>query len=107
TFDELVVAFTEQVRGLIDGGADLLLIETITDTLNAKAALFAIQEYCKKINRKMPVMVSGTITDASGRTLSGQTTEAFLNSVSHVELLSIGLNCAMGAKDLRPYLEEL
>jgi len=107
TFDELVVAFTEQVRGLIDGGADLLLIETITDTLNAKAALFAIQEYCKKIDRKMPVMVSGTITDASGRTLSGQTTEAFLNSVSHVELLSIGLNCAMGAKDLRPYLEEL
>ncbi len=107
TFDELVVAFTEQIRGLIDGGCDLLLIETITDTLNAKAALFAIQEYCKKINRVMPVMVSGTITDASGRTLSGQTTEAFLNSVSHVELLSIGLNCAMGAKDLRPYLEEL
>jgi 5-methyltetrahydrofolate--homocysteine methyltransferase len=107
TFDELVIAFTEQVRGLIDGGADLLLIETITDTLNAKAALFAIQEHCKKINRRMPVMVSGTITDASGRTLSGQTTEAFLNSVSHVELLSIGLNCAMGAKDLRPYLEEL
>ncbi|MGB3948647.1 MAG: methionine synthase, partial [Bacteroidia bacterium] len=107
TFDELVVAFTEQIRGLIDGGADVLLFETITDTLNAKAALFAAQEYCKKINRKMPIMVSGTITDASGRTLSGQTTEAFLNSVSHVELLSIGLNCAMGAKDLRPYLEEL
>ncbi len=107
TFDELVIAFTEQIRGLIDGGVDLLLIETITDTLNAKAALFAIQEHCKKINRRMPVMVSGTITDASGRTLSGQTTEAFLNSVSHVDLLSIGLNCAMGAKDLRPYLEEL
>lgn len=107
TFDEMVDAYTEQVRGLIDGGADILLIETIFDTLNAKAALFAIQNYCEKINRKMPVMVSGTITDASGRTLSGQTTEAFLNSVSHVKLLSVGLNCALGAKDMRPYLEEL
>ncbi|MGZ3919844.1 MAG: methionine synthase [Bacteroidia bacterium] len=107
TFDEMVTAYEEQVRGLIDGGADLLLIETIFDTLNAKAALFAIQNHCKKINRKMPVMVSGTITDASGRTLSGQTTEAFLNSVSHVDLLSVGLNCALGAKDMRPYLEEL
>ncbi len=107
TFDELVEAYTEQVRGLIDGGADLLLIETIFDTLNAKAALFAIQNYCEKIDKKMPVMVSGTITDASGRTLSGQTTEAFLNSVSHVDLLSVGLNCALGAKDMRPYLEEL
>jgi 5-methyltetrahydrofolate--homocysteine methyltransferase len=107
TFDELVTAYTEQVKGLIDGGADLLLVETIFDTLNAKAALFAIQNYCEKIDRKMPVMVSGTITDASGRTLSGQTTEAFLNSVSHVELLSVGLNCALGAKDMRPYLEEL
>ena len=107
TFDEMVTAYTEQVRGLIDGGADILLIETIFDTLNAKAALFAIQNYCKQIDRKMPVMVSGTITDASGRTLSGQTTEAFLNSVSHVDLLSIGLNCALGAKDMRPYLEEL
>ncbi len=107
TFDEMVEAYTEQVRGLIDGGADVLLIETIFDTLNAKAALFAIQNHCEKINRKMPVMVSGTITDASGRTLSGQTTEAFLNSVSHVKLLSIGLNCALGAKDMRPYLEEL
>jgi 5-methyltetrahydrofolate--homocysteine methyltransferase len=107
TFDEMVTAYTEQVRGLIDGGVDLLLIETIFDTLNAKAALFAIQNYCEKINRKMPVMVSGTITDASGRTLSGQTTEAFLNSVSHVDLLSVGLNCALGAKDMRPYLEEL
>ncbi len=106
-FDEMVVAYTEQVKGLMDGGADLLLIETIFDTLNAKAALFAIQNYCEKINRKMPVMVSGTITDASGRTLSGQTTEAFLNSVSHVDLLSVGLNCALGAKDMRPYLEEL
>ena len=107
TFDELVEAYTEQVKGLIDGGADLLLIETIFDTLNAKAALYAIQNYCEKIDKKMPVMVSGTITDASGRTLSGQTTEAFLNSVSHVDLLSVGLNCALGAKDMRPYLEEL
>lgn len=107
SFDELVKAYTEQVHGLIDGGADILLIETIFDTLNAKAALFAIQNYCEKINLKMPVMVSGTITDASGRTLSGQTTEAFLNSVSHVDLLSVGLNCALGAKDMRPYLEEL
>ncbi|MDO9000502.1 MAG: methionine synthase [Bacteroidota bacterium] len=107
TFDELVIAYTEQVKGLIEGGADLLLVETIFDTLNAKAALFAIQNYCEKIDRKMPVMVSGTITDASGRTLSGQTTEAFLNSVSHVDLLSVGLNCALGAKDMRPYLEEL
>jgi len=107
TFDELVAAYSEQIKGLIAGGADLLLFETITDTLNVKAALFAAEEVCKELNRKMPVMVSGTITDASGRTLSGQTTEAFLNSVSHVELLSVGLNCAMGAKDLRPYLEEL
>ncbi len=107
TFDEMVIAYTEQVKGLIDGGADLLLIETIFDTLNAKAALFAIQNYCEKINRKMPVMISGTITDASGRTLSGQTAEAFLNSVSHVDLLSVGLNCALGAKDMRPYLQEL
>lgn len=107
TFDELVESYTEQVRGLIDGGVDVLLIETIFDTLNAKAALYAIQTYAEKINKKMPVMVSGTITDASGRTLSGQTTEAFLNSVSHVDLLSVGLNCALGAKDMRPYLEEL
>ena len=107
TFDELVTAYTEQVKGLIDGGADLLLVETIFDTLNAKAALYAIQNYCESIDRVMPVMVSGTITDASGRTLSGQTTEAFLNSVSHVKLLSVGLNCALGAKDMRPYLEEL
>ena len=107
TFDELVVAYSEQARGLIEGGADLLLVETIFDTLNAKAALFAIQNVCKEKNIKMPVMVSGTITDASGRTLSGQTTEAFLNSISHVDLLSVGLNCALGAKDMRPYLEEL
>jgi 5-methyltetrahydrofolate--homocysteine methyltransferase len=106
-FDELTAAYYEQARGLAEGGADLFLVETIFDTLNAKAALFAIQEYCKKINRKIPVMISGTITDASGRTLSGQTTEAFLNSVSHVDLLSVGLNCALGAKEMRPYLEEL
>ena len=107
TFDELVTAYSEQAKGLIEGGADLLLVETIFDTLNAKAALFAIQNVCKEKNIKMPVMVSGTITDASGRTLSGQTTEAFLNSISHVDLLSVGLNCALGAKDMRPYLEEL
>ncbi|MBI4947130.1 MAG: methionine synthase [Bacteroidetes bacterium] len=107
TWDQVVEAYTEQVRGLIDGGVDLLLIETIFDTLNAKAALFAIQNYCEKINKKMPVMVSGTITDASGRILSGQTAEAFLNSISHVDLLSVGLNCALGAKEMRPYLEEI
>jgi 5-methyltetrahydrofolate--homocysteine methyltransferase len=107
TFDELVTAYAEQAKGLIEGGADILLVETIFDTLNAKAALFAIQNVCKEKNIKMPVMVSGTITDASGRTLSGQTTEAFLNSISHVDLLSVGLNCALGAKDMRPYLEEL
>ncbi|MGE0566688.1 MAG: methionine synthase, partial [Bacteroidia bacterium] len=107
SFDEMVAAYIEQVKGLVEGGSDLFLIETIFDTLNAKAALFAIQEVGKSLNKKLPVMVSGTITDASGRTLSGQTTEAFLNSVSHVDLLSVGLNCALGAKDMRPYLEEL
>ena len=107
TFDQLVIAFKEQARGLIDGGSDLLLIETITDTLNAKAALFAIEELFEEIGKRLPIMVSGTITDASGRTLTGQTTEAFLISVSHVPLLSIGLNCALGAKELRPYLQVL
>lgn len=107
TFDQLVDAFSEQVRGLIDGGVDLLLIETITDTLNCKAALFAIDTVCKEKNVQVPIMISGTITDASGRILSGQTVEAFLNSVSHMPILSIGLNCALGAKDMRPYLEEL
>lgn len=107
TFDQLVVAFKEQAKGLIDGGSDLLLIETITDTLNAKAALFAIEELFEEIGKRLPIMVSGTITDASGRTLTGQTTEAFLISVSHVPLLSIGLNCALGAKELRPYLKVL
>lgn len=107
SFDELVEAYSEQLKGLLDGGADLLLIETIFDTLNAKAALFAIQTVLEERKLEMPIMVSGTITDASGRTLSGQTVEAFLNSISHVDLLSVGLNCALGAKEMRPYLEEL
>lgn len=107
TFDELVDAYTEQVRGLVDGGVDVLLVETIFDTLNAKAALFAIDQYCEKIGRKIPIMVSGTITDASGRTLSGQTAEAFLISISHFDLHWVGFNCALGAKDMRPYLEEI
>jgi 5-methyltetrahydrofolate--homocysteine methyltransferase len=107
SFDELVNAFKEQARGLLDGGADMLLPETITDTLNVKAALFAIQELFDETGREVPVMVSGTITDASGRILSGQTAEAFLISVSHVPLLSVGLNCALGAAALRPYLQVL
>lgn len=107
TFDELAGAFREQATGLLDGGVDVLLVETVTDTLNAKAALFAIQELFEERGREIPVMVSGTITDASGRILSGQTPEAFLVSVSHMPLLSIGLNCAMGAAALRPYLKVL
>ncbi len=107
TFDQLKEAYKEQARGLIDGGVDLLLVETIFDTLNAKIALFAIQELYEEIGRELPIMVSGTITDASGRTLSGQTTEAFLISVSHVPILSVGLNCALGASQLRPYLQTL
>jgi len=107
TFDQLVVAFKEQAKGLTDGGVDMFLVETITDTLNAKAALFAIQELFDETGKQIPIMVSGTITDASGRILSGQTTEAFLISVSHVPLLSIGLNCALGALALRPYLHVL
>ena len=107
TFDELAAAFKEQAKALIDGGADILLLETIIDTLNAKAALFAIQELFEEMGREIPVMISGTITDASGRTLSGQTTEAFLISVSHAPLLSVGLNCALGADMLRPYLQVL
>ncbi len=105
TFNELVVAFKEQAKGLIEGGSDLLLVETITDTLNAKAALFAIDEIQKELGTNLPVMISGTITDASGRTLSGQTTEAFMISVEHSKPLSIGLNCALGALALRPYLK--
>lgn len=107
TFDQLAEAFKDQARALIEGGADLLLLETIIDTLNAKAALFAIQDLFEELGREVPVMVSGTITDASGRTLSGQTTEAFLISISHVPLLSVGLNCALGASALRPYLQVL
>jgi 5-methyltetrahydrofolate--homocysteine methyltransferase len=109
TFDELVIAYQEQVRGLVDGGADLLLVETVFDTLNAKAALFAIDQFfTQNPNHKyLPVMVSGTITDASGRTLSGQTTEAFLTSISHMPLLSVGLNCALGADLMRPYVKTL
>jgi len=107
TFDELVKAYYDQSKALIDGGADILLIETIFDTLNAKAALFAVQTYFEDTGKEYPIMISGTITDASGRTLSGQTTEAFLISMSHVPLFSIGLNCALGAKELRPYLQVL
>ncbi|MBU1236289.1 MAG: methionine synthase [Gammaproteobacteria bacterium] len=107
TFDALVTDYTEAIRGLVDGGADILLVETIFDTLNAKAALFAIEAFFEKAGRRWPVMVSGTITDASGRTLSGQTAEAFWNSLRHVKPLSFGLNCALGAKELRQYVEEL
>ncbi|MCY1721177.1 methionine synthase [Prolixibacteraceae bacterium Z1-6] len=107
SFDEVKEAYREQVEGLLDGDVDLLIIETIFDTLNGKAAIFAIEDALEARGIKLPLMVSGTITDASGRTLSGQTLEAFLNSVSHVELLSIGLNCSLGATDLRPYVKEL
>lgn len=107
SFDELVTAYTEQLRGLVDGGVDLILIETIFDTLNAKAAIFAYLSYSEKIGKKLPLIISGTITDASGRTLSGQTTEAFWLSVAHGEPLAIGLNCALGAEEMRPYLAEL
>ncbi len=107
SFDLLVAAYTEAVRGLVDGGADLLMVETIFDTLNAKAALFAIDSYLETHGLNLPVMISGTITDASGRTLSGQTPEAFWNSVRHARPLSIGLNCALGAQLMRPYIEEI
>ncbi|TRX74968.1 methionine synthase [Pseudomonas mangiferae] len=107
TFDELVENYSEATRGLIDGGADLILIETIFDTLNAKAAIFAVQGVFEEVGLELPIMISGTITDASGRTLSGQTTEAFWNSVRHANPISVGLNCALGAKELRPYLAEL
>jgi 5-methyltetrahydrofolate--homocysteine methyltransferase len=107
TFDELAAAYGEQADALIEGGADLLLVETVFDTLNGKAALFGIREVLERRGVEIPVIVSGTITDLSGRTLSGQTTEAFWISVSHAGLFGVGLNCAMGAKDLRPYLEEL
>lgn len=107
TFEELYQNYKEQAQALIDGGVDILLVETVFDTLNAKAALYAIDELKEEQNLDIPVMISGTITDASGRTLSGQTAEAFLISVSHIPLLSIGFNCALGAKQLTPYLEVL
>jgi len=107
TFDELVEAYSEQVLALIDAGADLLLVETVFDTLNCKAALYAINTIKEERGLDIPLMVSGTITDASGRTLSGQTTEAFYNSISHGNLLSVGLNCALGADQMRQYVEEL
>lgn len=107
TFDQLVENYLEAVAGLIEGGADLILIETIFDTLNAKAAVFAVKQYFEEIGYELPIMISGTITDASGRTLSGQTTEAFYNSLAHANPFSIGLNCALGAKELRQYVQEL
>jgi len=107
TFDQLVEAYFEATKGLVDGGSDIILIETIFDTLNAKAAIFAVESYFEQFSMKLPIMISGTITDASGRTLSGQTTEAFYNSLRHVEPISIGLNCALGPDLLRPYIEEM
>jgi len=107
SFDDLKNIYLKQAKALLDGNVDVFLVETIFDTLNAKAALFALEELFEQEKKKIPVMVSGTITDASGRTLSGQTLEAFLNSVSHIDLLSVGLNCALGAEQLRPYIEEL
>src|ERR1043166_2557197 len=107
TFDELVVAYSEALQGLLEGGVDLLLVETVFDTLNAKASLFAIEETFDKVGVRLPVIISGTITDASGRTLSGQTAEAFYNSIRHTRPIAVGLNCALGAKELRPYVEEL
>ena len=108
SFDDAVDAYYEQTKGLVDGGVDLLLVETIFDTLNAKAAIFAIKKYFRDTKKStLPIMISGTITDASGRTLSGQTLEAFYTSVMHAKPLSIGLNCALGAKEMRPHIEEL
>ena len=106
-FQQLNIAFQEQAKALIEGGVDLLFVETIFDTLNAKAALYAISQVFKELKKSIPVMVSGTITDASGRTLTGQTAEAFLISMSHFPLLSVGLNCALGAKEMKPYLKTL
>ena len=107
TFDELVISYTEQIKGLVDGGVDILLLETIFDTLNAKAALFAIDTYMENNKLDIPLMVSGTITDQSGRTLSGQTVNAFMISVSHMPIFSIGFNCALGADQLMPYVKRL
>jgi 5-methyltetrahydrofolate--homocysteine methyltransferase len=107
SFDELVATYGEAIEALVDGGVDLLLIETVFDTLNAKAALFAVDQYFEKHGVRLPLIISGTITDASGRTLSGQTTEAFWNSVRHAQPLAVGLNCALGAALMRPYIEEI
>ena len=107
TFDELAESYAEAARGLVEGGVDLLLVETIFDTLNAKAAIFGITAYLEEEGLDVPIMISGTITDASGRTLSGQVTEAFWNSVRHANPISVGLNCALGSKELRQYVEEL
>ena len=108
TFDEAVAAYYDQIKGLVDGGVDVLLIETIFDTLNAKAAIFAVNKYFRDTKtEKLPVMISGTITDASGRTLSGQTLEAFYISIMHADPISIGLNCALGAREMRPHVDEL
>ncbi|MFP4131782.1 MAG: homocysteine S-methyltransferase family protein, partial [Thiohalospira sp.] len=107
TFDELAEAYKEAVHGLHEGGVDAVLIETIFDTLNAKAAVYAVKQYCDEKGIDLPIMISGTITDASGRTLSGQTAEAFYNSLAHADPLSIGFNCALGAEELRQYVEEL
>ena len=107
TFDQLVVAYRESTRALVEGGSDLILIETVFDTLNAKAAIYAVKEEFEALGVDLPIMISGTITDASGRTLSGQTTEAFYNSLRHAEALSFGLNCALGPDELRQYVQEL
>ncbi|HPR01625.1 MAG TPA: homocysteine S-methyltransferase family protein, partial [Saprospiraceae bacterium] len=107
TFDQLAKAYYDQAKGLVDGGVDIILIETVFDTLNCKAALYGIDQLMEELHLQMPIMVSGTITDASGRTLSGQTVEAFWISVKHAPLLSVGLNCALGAKELHPYLKAL
>ena len=107
TFDQLVEEYIEATESLMDGGSDLILIETVFDTLNAKAAIYAVQEVFEQRGEELPIMISGTITDASGRTLSGQTAEAFWNSVAHANPLTIGLNCALGAEELRPHVEEL
>jgi 5-methyltetrahydrofolate--homocysteine methyltransferase len=107
TFDEAVEAYYEQIKGLVDGGVDIILIETIFDTLNAKAAIFATKKFFRESSKQLPIMISGTITDASGRTLSGQTLEAFYTSIAHAKPLSVGLNCALGAKEMRPHIEEL
>ena len=107
TFDQLVAAYLDQTRGLVEGGADVLLVETIFDTLNCKAALFAIDQFFEESGKRLPIMISGTVTDASGRILSGQTVPAFWHSIRHAKPLTVGLNCALGAALMRPYAEEL